>query len=152
MLDPDNSEALFMHAALLTAAGKDSAAETARLLEIDPLTPQNLLVPAWGHLVQGRFSLAVDECRRWHERDRESPLAALFLGDALARNDRVDDAGTTFERLAARFPRRCSGRSVCSSDLRCAETRPRRWRRSARRRAEAARWDLHIWEMAPATP
>ena len=32
------------------------------------------------------------------------------------------------------FRRRCSGRSVCSSDMRRAETRPKRWRRSARRR------------------
>ena len=142
VLDPDNSEAFFMHAALLTAAGKDSAAETTRLLEIDPLTPQNLLVPAWGHLVQGRFSLAVDECRRWHERDPESPLAALFLGDALARNDRVDDAGTTFERLAARFPQTMFGQIGLFLRHALRGNKAQALEAVSPTSAEAARWDL----------
>jgi serine/threonine protein kinase/tetratricopeptide (TPR) repeat protein len=149
VLDPDNSEALFMHAALLRAAGRDSTAEAARLLEIDPLTPHNLLVPAWGHLVQGHFSLAVDEFRRWHERDPESPLAALLLGDALVRNDRVVDAEGTFERLAARFPQTMFGQLGLFLNHALRGNKAQALDAVSPASAEAARWDMqYSWEMA----
>ena len=106
-------------------------------------------MPAWGHLVQGRFSLAVDECRRWHERDPESQLAALFLGDALARNGRVDDAGTTFERLAARFPQTMFGQIGLFLGHALRGNKAQALEAVSSTSAEAARWDLqYSWEMA----
>jgi len=148
-LDPDNPEALFMHAALLSAAGKDSTAAAARLLDIDPLTPHNLVVPTWGHMFHGRFSLAEAECRRWLERDQNNPLAALCLGELLARIGSIDEARGVFDQLADRNPNTMFGQlaqflshtlrgnkadalAAVNSDL-----------------TEAARWDMqYSWEMA----
>jgi TolB-like protein len=39
-LDPDNSEVLFWYGLVLAFAGKESTTEVARLLDVDPLTPQ----------------------------------------------------------------------------------------------------------------
>ena len=103
-LDPDNPQALLFRAAVLAAAGKEWTAEADRLLEIDPLTPINQVVPAWGHLLQGRFSLAAAECRRWLEREPGSPLASLLLGDILARDGHPHEAESVLEQLAAREP------------------------------------------------
>ena len=103
-LDPDNPQALLFRAAVLAAAGKEWTAEANRLLEIDPLTPINQVVPAWGHLLQGRFSLAAAECRRWLEREPGSPLASLLLGDILARDGHPHEAESVLEQLAAREP------------------------------------------------
>jgi serine/threonine protein kinase len=149
VLEPDNSEALFMHAALLSAAGKDSTAEAARLLDVDPLSPHNLLVPAWGHLVQGRFSLALAECRRWHERDQNSPLAALFLGDVLARSDGIDEAEAIFEQLAARLPQTMFGQLALFLGHGLRGDRAKALEAVSPTLTEAARWDLqYSWEMA----
>jgi serine/threonine protein kinase len=148
-LEPDNSEALFMHAALLSAAGKDSTAEATRLLDVDPLSPHNLLVPAWGHLVHGRFSLALAECRRWHERDQNNPLAALFLGDVLARSGGMDEAGVIFEQLAARLPQTMFGQLALFLGHGLRGNKAKALDAVGPTLTEAARWDLqYSWEMA----
>jgi tetratricopeptide (TPR) repeat protein len=148
-LDPDNSEALFMLAALLACAGKDSTAEVARLLDVDPLSPHNLLVPTWGHLVQGRFSLAVAEGRRWYERDQSNPIAALFLGDVLARSGGIDEADAIFEQLAARLPQTMFGQLALFLRHGLRGDKAKALEAVSPTLTEAARWDLqYSWEMA----
>jgi eukaryotic-like serine/threonine-protein kinase len=108
-LDPDNSEVLFWYGLLLAFAGKESTMEVARLLDIDPLTPHNQAIPALHHLFQGRFSSAIGGCREWYERDQGNPMAALVLGDVLARTGRMDEADATFGQLATGFPQTMFG-------------------------------------------
>jgi len=100
---------LFWYGLLLAFAGKNSTTEAARLLVVDPLNPQSQAVPALHHFFQGRFSLAVDGCREWYERDQDNPMAALVLGDMLVRNGRIDEADAIFEQLALRLPQTLFG-------------------------------------------
>jgi tetratricopeptide (TPR) repeat protein len=128
-LDPDNSEVLFLYCMLLAWAGKESTIEVARLLDIDPLTPQNQSIPALHHLFQGRFSSAIAGCREWYERGQRNPMAALLFGECWRGTAASTKPTQHLGSWRRRSRRRCSGSSRCSSGMGSPETEPSRWRR-----------------------
>ena len=103
-LDPDHTQARLYRAVVLDCAGRDSAAEITKALEVDPLNPLSYVAQGWHHLMMGRFSEAEDQFRRWCRSDPENPFAALLLGDVLARTGSREEAKTVLEQLARRLP------------------------------------------------
>ncbi len=108
-LDPNHPEALRFRAVVLSAAGQESTVEATRLLEVDPLSPFNQIAPAWGHFAMGRFAQAVDLFRCWCRDEPDHPLAAMLLGDVLARTGSREEAITVFDQLARRLPEAAFG-------------------------------------------
>ncbi len=103
-LEPNHPDALRFRAAALGYAGRESSVEAARLLEVDPLTPFNLVAPGWDHFAMGRFSQAADQFRQWHRADSDNALSALLLGDVLARTGSTEEASALFGEVALRLP------------------------------------------------
>ena len=148
-LDPDHADALLYRSGVLLNAGREATVEVERLFRIDPLTPFNQIALVWGHLVQGRFSEALDACRHWSQIDADNPLASLVLGDVLARNGRGNDARKVLERLARGQPQTIYGQRA--RFLVHALTRERDETLEAVTPAltESARWDFQTsWELA----
>jgi tetratricopeptide (TPR) repeat protein len=122
-IEPNDPDALYWLAVLLLFAGKVAAARPsiARLLNVDPLSPQNAPLRGWAAFMEGALDAAIGSAREWHERDPENHLAHWMLGSILARNRRTEealevfaaienDAGAgPFARLAAMFGRALRG-------------------------------------------
>ncbi len=104
-LDPNNADALLWLALAYTMAGKTFAAHSlaARLLELDPLTGMNQLVPGAIAAVEGRFEDAVAAGRREQEIDR-SPPARVMYAIALIRAGHVDEAHEVIDGLTRDAP------------------------------------------------
>ena len=148
-LDPGHASALLYRSAALSFAGREATAEAERLLRADPLTPFNQIALAWAHLTQGRFSQALDVCRRWFAVDADNPLAALFLGDALARNGRGDEAGTVLRQLAQRLPQTMYGQLAQFLAHALSRERDEALEAVTPTLTESAHWDPeYSWEMA----
>jgi TolB-like protein/DNA-binding SARP family transcriptional activator/tetratricopeptide (TPR) repeat protein len=104
-LDPNNADALMMLAYLYAAAGKTFAARAlgTRLLEIDPLTGINQVVPGFIAMLEGRFEEAVPAHYRAQKIDR-SPPSVLVYAIALARAGHYDEAHQVIDRLRQEMP------------------------------------------------
>ena len=149
VLDPNIPEALLFFSAALGFAGRESTVEVARLLAIDPLTPFNLIAPAWVHLSQGRFSQAEEVCRRWYGDERDNPLAALIFGDVLARTGGTEEAKAVFEQLAQRLPEKNVGRLALFLAHALDGDKAEALRAVTPTLMEWVRWDPELsWEMA----
>jgi TolB-like protein/tetratricopeptide (TPR) repeat protein len=103
-VDPNDPDALYWRVLLLEFAGHGAAAEPdiARLLAVDPLSPQNAPLPDFRAFMEGDLSLGVRAGRVWHERDPDNPIAHWVYGSGLARNQQLDDARKVFAELEAR--------------------------------------------------
>jgi TolB-like protein/tetratricopeptide (TPR) repeat protein len=103
-LDPNDPDALYWNVLLLLFAGHVAAAgpRIARLLGVDPLSPQNAPLQDFCAFMDGDLSLGVRAGRVWHERDPGNPIAHWVYGSGLARNRQFDEARTVFAALEAR--------------------------------------------------
>ena len=103
-IDPNDPDALYWSALLLQFAGHGAAAgpRIARLIAVDPLSPQNAPLPDFSAFMDGDLSLGVRAGRLWHERDPGNPIAHWVYGSGLARNQQFDDARSVFAELEAR--------------------------------------------------
>ena len=103
-IDSNDPDALYWSALLLLFAGHSAVAgpRIARLIAVDPLSPQNAPLPDFAAFMDGDMSLGVRAGRVWHERDPGNPIAHWVYGSGLARNQQVGDARTVFAELAAR--------------------------------------------------
>jgi TolB-like protein len=104
-LDPNNADALAWLAFMYVQAGKLFAARALahRLLEIDPLTPVNNVLPGFVAMCEGRFEEALPAYRRAYELDRNPP-GHITLAVALARAGHVDEACDVLRSLNQRAP------------------------------------------------
>jgi adenylate cyclase len=104
-LDPNNPDALAWLGCVYVQAGKLFAARALahRLLEIDPLTPVNHVLPAFLTMSEGRFEEAVPAHQRAHELDRNPP-GHITLAFALARAGHVEEACEVLGSLNERAP------------------------------------------------
>lgn len=102
--DPNDPDALYWSVLLLVFAGHGAAAgpRIARLIAVDPLSPQNAPLSDFCAFMDGDVSLGVRAGRVWHERDPGNPIAHWVYGSCLARNQQFDDARTVFAELEAR--------------------------------------------------
>ena len=150
-VDPNDPDALYWSVLLLLFAGHGAAAgpRIARLIAVDPLSPQNASLPDFCAFMDGDVSLGVRAGRIWQERDPGNPIARWVYGSGLARNQQFDDARTVFaelearpdagafSRMAAMFLRALAG----DRDGTCAAVTPEL--------VEAARVDVqYSWEVA----
>ena len=73
---PDDPDVMVMLWYLLSLRGLHDRAEemSARLLELDPLTPMNHGMPGFRHVMEGHPEESVPFYRRFHEMDPENPL------------------------------------------------------------------------------
>ena len=103
-VDPNDPDALYWSALLLMFAGHGTAAgpRIARLLAVDPLSPQNAPLPDFCAFMDGNLALGVRAGRVWQERDPGNPIARWVYGSGLARNQQIDDARTIFAGLEAK--------------------------------------------------
>jgi len=104
-LDPNNADALMMLGYRYAQAGKTFAARAlaARLLELDPLTGINQVLPGFIAMVEGRFEEAVPAHYRAQLIDR-SPPSVLVYAIALARAHRHDEAHRVIDDLRQDMP------------------------------------------------
>jgi len=104
--DPTNPDSLIYLANCYLISGREPAARPLiqRLLEIDPLTPFNHLMPGWAEVVEGRLESGLGFYAKGYEMDPENPLARLFYAWNLAWNGRVDEAGSIIDLLAKHSP------------------------------------------------
>jgi len=102
-VDPNDPDALYWSALLLVFAGHGAAAgpRIARLIAVDPLSPQNAPLPDFGAFMDGDLSLGVRAGRVWHERDPGNPIAHWVFGSSLARNQQIAEAQAVFAELEA---------------------------------------------------
>lgn len=103
-IDPNDPDALYWFVLMLLFAGRSTAAgpRMARLLAVDPLSPQNVPLQDFCAFMDGDLSLGVRAGKVWHERDPGNPIAHWVYGSGLARNRQVDEARTVFAELEAR--------------------------------------------------
>jgi TolB-like protein len=103
-VDPNDPDALYWSVLMLLFAGHGAAAgpHIARLLAVDPLSPQNAPLPDFRAFMDGDLSLGVRAGRVWQERDPGNPIALWVYGSGLVRNQQFDDARTVFAGLEAR--------------------------------------------------
>ena len=103
-IDPNDPDALYWSALILMFAGHTAAAgpKIARLIAVDPLSPQNAPLPDFCAFMEGDLSLGVRAGRVWHERDPGNPIAQWVYGSGLARNHEFDEARNVFAELENR--------------------------------------------------
>ena len=103
-VDPNDPDALYWNVLLLLFAGHGAAAgpRIARLLAVDPLSPQNAPMQDFRAFMDGDLSRGVRAGRLWRERDPGNPIADWVYGSGLARNQQFDEARAVFEELEAR--------------------------------------------------
>jgi TolB-like protein len=103
-VDANDPDALYWSVLLLLFAGHGAAAgpRLARLLAVDPLSPQNAPLPDFSAFMDGDLSRGVRAGRVWHERDPDNPIARWVHGSSLARSRQFDEARTVFAELEAR--------------------------------------------------
>ena len=87
-------------------AGKTSDAQPyiRTLLELDPLTSQNHVLPGWALAVDGQFQEAIDAGFVWSEIDPANPILGWVCVSVLTRLGRRDEALTTFARIRTLAP------------------------------------------------
>ena len=104
-LDPNNADALLWLALVYTIAGKTFAANSlaTRLLELDPLTGMNQLVPGAIAAVEGRYEEAVAAGHREQEIDR-SPPGRVMYAIALIRAGHLDEGHDVIDQLTRDVP------------------------------------------------
>jgi len=103
-VDPNDPDALYWSALMLQFAGYTAMAapRIARLMTIDPLSPQNAPLHDFCAFMDGDMSLGVRAGRVWHERDPGNPIAHWVYGSGLARDQQIDKARAVFAELEAR--------------------------------------------------
>ena len=103
-VDANDPDALYWSALMLQFAGYCATAgpRIARLVAVDPLSPQNAPLSDFAAFMDGDMSMGVRAGRVWHERDPGNPIAHWVYGSGLARNQQVDQARAVFAELEAR--------------------------------------------------
>ena len=94
-IEPNDSETLMMQSYLIsTFSGKTEIAEpyVKKLMEIDPLTSFNYLIPGLIHLFKGENELAIASIRKWSQMDPENRWAKYFLSRYLSWNGQVEES------------------------------------------------------------
>ena len=103
-VDPNDPDALYWSVLMLLFAGHGTSAapRIARLLAVDPLSPQNAPIRDFGAFMDGDLFRGVSAGRVWQERDPGNPIARWVYASGLARNQQFDEARTVFAELEAR--------------------------------------------------
>lgn len=103
-IDPNDPDALYWNVLILVFAGHGGAAgpKIARLVAVDPLSPQNAPLADFSAFMDGDMSLGVRAGRVWHGRDPGNPIAHWVYGSGLARHQQHDDANSVFRELATK--------------------------------------------------
>jgi TolB-like protein len=91
---PNDSDIIIWYTFLLQgffAKTSVAAPIVQRCIEIDPLTPSMQSVPAFYHWMEGRFELALEIFKLYHDRDPENSAANWYYIQMLAWNNRHDE-------------------------------------------------------------
>lgn len=92
-MDPQNPDALFWLVYFYATSGKNSEAKplAEKLIEIDPLTPLNHLMPGWLAELEGRFDISLEYKRKCYEMEPENPWYRWVYAWILSYNKRFDE-------------------------------------------------------------
>jgi TolB-like protein/tetratricopeptide (TPR) repeat protein len=103
---PGNADALFWMCLLYLFAGKSHKAGPyiENLLQIDPLTTQNQVLPGWVEVMDGRFLNGAELLRKLLETSPDHPVVLTILATLLARLEERERAFTLFGRLHELVP------------------------------------------------
>ena len=98
---PSNGDALLWMCLLYLLAGKSAKAKSYihTLLQIDPLTELNQVLPGYSELMDGRLSSAAESLRKPLETNPNNPAIVMVLATLLARIGKEEEAFALFERL-----------------------------------------------------
>lgn len=98
-INPNNLDALFWTPVAYTLVGKTAAAYPLvdRLLEIDPLTPMNHMLPALLSLMSGQFENAVKLVEKYYRLDPQNPINHLFYPFMLVYNQQLQEASSLLD-------------------------------------------------------
>lgn len=104
--DPNDPDALFWLVVAYGSAGRTTLAMrfADKLLEVDPLTPINQATPGYTLLCEGRFDLALDKERKWHEMEPTTAISRFWYAWVLAQNDRLVEAFSLFDEAVKESP------------------------------------------------
>ncbi len=93
-MDPQNPDALFWLVYFYATSGKNSEAKplAEKLIEIDPLTPLNHMMPGWLAELEGRFDISLEYKRKFYEMEPENPWNRWIYAWILSYNKRFDEA------------------------------------------------------------
>jgi non-specific serine/threonine protein kinase len=75
-----------------------------KLLEIDPLIPNNQILAAWYHWVEGRFDIALEHSRKWYTKEPDSIIACWYLSILLAWNTDYEGAYRLIDQMINKNP------------------------------------------------
>ncbi len=98
-INPNNLDALFWAPVAYTLVGKTGEAYPLvdRLLEIDPLTPMNHVIPALLSLMSGQFENAVELVEKYYRLDPQNPMNHLFYPFTLVYNQQLQEASSLLD-------------------------------------------------------
>lgn len=104
--DPNNPDTLFWLSQIYGVVGRVSSgmALAERLLKLDPITPLNRALPGVLCIMDGNPSRACEHLKRCYESDPANSVFLMLYAQALAMNERRDEAARVFTELSELGP------------------------------------------------
>jgi tetratricopeptide (TPR) repeat protein len=105
-IDFNDLDTLFWLSLVYLEVGKSSAAAPLidRLLQLDPFTPIYQLMPGWLHLMDGRFDMALESCRKGFKMEPGNTGVRFYYALALALNNRISEAYSLIDVMVREVP------------------------------------------------